>query len=190
MNETLEQQGARNLQALLVNPRDGLALHNMIKCFTASVSKQPSKCLTICPALDAAGRPLCAAAMKAQALISASDDADKLLYGVDSLRRIQDLWSGGYQGTEDVLYWRHFILRPVKQLELVLNAYTHLLRDDPEKVKEYSHTLLVDMRDVWRSEHLSQLDQISTILEMGGATTQGKANVLMSEVAALKRDLV
>ncbi|KAJ8609274.1 hypothetical protein MRB53_039215 [Persea americana] len=185
MNETLEQAGARNLQALLVNPNDALALHNMIKCFTASVKKQPSKSLTICPALDAAKRSLCAAAMKAQALISCESDEERLLYGADSLRRIKSLWSGGYNGVEDVGFWKNFILKPERQLDIVLKAYTALIKT-PEAVHDYSQVIFVELADLWQPSHLPYLEQVEANLN---ATTQGEANLLSSEVTTLRRNL-
>ena len=187
MNETLEQQGARHLQALLVNPNDGFALHNMIKSFTASIKKQPSKALTICPALDAANRKLCSAAMKAQALISSESHQDKLLYGVDSLRRIKAVWTGGYHGIEDVGYWKNFILKPEKQLGLVLKSYTALLSNDPEAVQEYSQPLFTEFADLWQPVHVEYLDQIDEALHT--PNTQGRANLLLSEVNKIRKNI-
>lgn len=187
--ESLEQAGFRNLQALLIDPMDGLALHNMIKMFSAAVKQEPSTAPSISQSLDSAGRSLCAAAMQSQALISAVGDADRLRYGVDSIRRIKSFYTEGYEGIEDVGFWKHNILRPARQLDLVLDSYINLLRSRPEAVREYSAPLIVELRDVWRPEHVSKLKMIFEALQEGGAQTQGQANLLISEVTYLKKQL-
>lgn len=189
VKESLEQAGSRNLQALLIDPLDGLALHNMIKMFSAAVKQDPRTASSISQCLDSAGRSLCAAAMQSQALISAVGDADKLLYGTESIRRIKHFYSEGYNGIEDVGFWKHNILRPERQLELVLDAYVNLLQSQPEAVSNYSRPLIVEFRDVWRPEHVPKLKMIFEALKAGGAQTQGQANLLISEVTDLRRHL-
>ena len=187
--ETLEQAGARHLQALLIDAKDGLALHQMIKCYSAAVRENPNKADAISSVLDQAGRHLCAAAMQSQALISAQTDEERLRFGVESISRIHRLYSQGYVGIEDVGYWKHNILRLEKQLELVLVAYIRLLKMTPAAVKDYSHHLMVDFRNLWRPEHYILLDEILKVLNSGGHEVQGKANLLPSEVVKLKKDL-
>lgn len=189
VSESHEQAGSRNLQALLINPKDGLALHNMIKSFTTAVKQEPKNADAISASLDSAGRSLCAAAMQSQALISAPNDADKLHHGVDSLRRINNLYTKGYDGIEDVGFWKHNILRPEKQLELALNAYIRLLKIDPEAVRDYSQPLVSGFSEMWQPSHLPLLKQIYEILKTSGSQTQGKANLLISEVTSLKKSL-
>lgn len=189
MAETFEQAGSRHLQALLINPLDGFAMHNMIKSFTAAVKADPSTATSISRSLDAAGRTLCAAAMQSQALISSTEPKDKLRYGIDSIRRIRKFYQDGYEGLEDVGYWKHNILRPPKQLDLVIEAYVSVLKTDPEAVRDYSVPLIVEFRDLWRPDNLASLKDIFDVLKQGGADTQGKANLLLSEVATLKKQL-
>ncbi|CCG82416.1 protein of unknown function [Taphrina deformans PYCC 5710] len=188
-NETLEQAGSRNLQSLLVNPNDGLAMHNMIKFFTASVKERPESCVTISSSLDRAGRSLCAAAMQSQALISATSDQDKLRYGTASIKRINHIYTQGYDGKEDVGYWKHNILHPERQLDLVLQAYISLLETSPASVHDYSQTLIVDFKNIWRAQHSHRLRSIYDVLKAGGPNTQGKANLLLEEVMELKKSL-
>lgn len=187
--ESFEQAGARNLQALLINPNDGLALYNMIKSYTAAVKQHPPSADRISASLDSAGRSLCAAAMQSQALISSLNDANKLHHGIQSIKRINILYTKGYDGSEDVGFWKHNILRPEKQLELALRAYLRLLKSDPEAVKDYSQTLIVDFRDMWQPVHLPVLKEIYDCLRSGTPELQGRANLLISEVTALKKSL-
>lgn len=187
--ESHEQAGSRNLQALLIDSNDGLALHNMIRSFTAAVKQSTQVADQISASLDGAGRHLCAAAMQSQALISATSDLDKLHHGIKSIRRINDLYTKGYEGIEDVGFWKHNILRPEKQLELALNAYIRVLKTDPAAVEDYSVPLTSEFREIWQPVHLPLLKQIYDVLKEGGAQTQGKANLLISEVASLKKNL-
>ena len=187
LNETLEQQGSRHLQALLINPQDAYALHNMVRCFISSVKKQPSKCLTICPRLDAARRTLCAAAVQAQALISADSDAERVDYGIKSLERMRAVWQNGYTGEEDIGYWQNYILKPEVQLDRVLEAYIRLLNIDAALVGNYSKKLFVDLSTFWRSQHLQVLDQIRELLTMRKRTA---ANILESELEDLRKNLI
>lgn len=189
VKETLEQAGSRNLQALLINPNDGLALHHMIRSFMAAVKENPESALSISALLDRAGRSLCAAAIQSQALITAQGDPQKLRFGMESLRRINGVYTQGYSGIEDVGYWKHNILHPEKQLDMVLGVYISLLRKDPAALHDCSQPLVGQFKNIWRVQHLDHLRTIHEILRTGGPEVQGKANLLLSEVLDLKRAL-